>query len=146
MAFPAMSGDFSMPKITFYVKPGETGEFSKQQTLADNGYDVEIRDLSEETWTAALLRPYFDNRPVADWFDPHAQKILSGAIDPGAMHAQGALVAMSVDPDLIRTPLVKLAGRCGAGLTEAEWPAFLAGRAVSAPNPGVISEFSMQND
>jgi nitrogenase-associated protein len=125
-----MSEDFSMPKITFYVKPGETGEFPRQRALAEKGYDVEIRELGEEIWTPALLRPYFDTRPVADWFDPHARRILSGAIDPGAMHAQGALVAMSVDPDLIRTPLVKLAGRCGAGLTEAEWPAFLAGRAV----------------
>jgi nitrogenase-associated protein len=139
-------GDFSMQKITFYVKPGETGKFSQQRTLADNGYDIEIRELSDEIWTAALLRPFFNNKPVAEWFDPLAQKVLSGAVDPKAMHAQGALVAMSVDPDLIRTPLVKLAGRCGAGLTEAEWPAFLAGRAAPSPEPGVISEFHMQHD
>ncbi|MBB4198340.1 hypothetical protein CCR94_22700 [Rhodoblastus sphagnicola] len=130
-----------MQKITFYVKPGETSDFPCQQTLADNGYDIEIRDLAEEIWTSALLRPYFGNRPVADWFDPRAPKILSGAINPGAMHAQGALVAMTADPELIRTPLVKLAGRCGAGLTDAEWPAFLAGRSTQAPEPGVMSEF-----
>jgi len=135
-----------MQKITFYVKPGDTGDFSCPQTLADNGYDVEIRDLTSETWTSALLRPYFDNRPVADWFDPQASRVLSGAINPGAMHAQGALVAMTVDPDLIRTPLVKLAGRCGAGLTDAEWPIFLAGRGSSTSQPGVISEFWMDHD
>jgi ADP-ribosyl-[dinitrogen reductase] hydrolase len=135
-----------MTKITFYVKPGEIAEFAQKNTLAEKGYDIEIRDLAAETWTSALLRPYFDNKPVAEWFDPQAPQILSGAIDPKAMHAQGALVAMTADPDLIRGPLVKLAGRCGAGLTEAEWPDFLAGRHVSASHPGAISEFWMDHD
>jgi hypothetical protein len=83
---------------------------------------------------------------VADWFDPRAPQIRSGAVIPGAMHAQGALVAMSVDPNLIRTPLVKLDGRCGAGLTEAEWPEFLAGRAPSPAHLGAISEFWMDHE
>jgi ADP-ribosyl-[dinitrogen reductase] hydrolase len=135
-----------MTKITFYVKPGETGEFAQKNSLAEKGYDIEIRDLTAETWTSALLRPYFDNRPVADWFNPQAPQVLSGAIDPKAMHAQGALVAMTVDPNLIRGPLVKLAGRCGAGLTEAEWPEFLAGKRSSASHPGAISEFWMDHD
>lgn len=127
-----------MPKITFYVKPGETGEFSNQQTLADKGYDVEIHEIGEETWTPPLLRPYFANKPVAEWFNPRAPQILSGAIDPNAMHAQGALVAMTANPELIRTPLVKLDGHCGAGLTEEEWPEFLAGRRPPPPDHGAF--------
>jgi ADP-ribosyl-[dinitrogen reductase] hydrolase len=133
-----------MPKITFYVKPGETGDFP-HKTLADNGYDIEIRDLTAETWTSALLRPYFANKPVAEWFNPQAPRVLSGAIDPKAMHAQGALVAMTADPDLIRAPLVKLAGRCGADLTEAEWPDFLSGKNTSGSQSGAISEFWMDH-
>lgn len=141
-----MTGIAPMPKITFYVKPGENGEFAKKQDLADSGYEVEIRDLTEENWTAALLRPFFDNKPVSQWFNPQAPQILSGAIDPSVMHAQGALVAMSVDPGLIRGPLVKLAGRCGAGLTEQEWPDFLAGKHSFATGPDVITEFWMHHD
>ena len=75
---------------------------------------------------------------MAEWFNPQAPQILSGAINPNAMHAQGALVAMTVNPELIRTPLVKLDGNCGAGLTEEEWPDFLAGRRVSRPDHGGI--------
>jgi ADP-ribosyl-[dinitrogen reductase] hydrolase len=135
-----------MPKITFYLKPGQNGEFAQKQNLAESGYDIEIRDLTAETWTAALLRPFFDNKPVAEWFNPQAPQILSGEINPATMHAQGALVAMRVDPGLIRGPLVKLAGRCGADLTEAEWPKFLAGKPSYAEKPGVISEFWMHHD
>lgn len=135
-----------MPKITFYVKPGEDGEFAHQQNLVESGYEIEIRDLSAENWTAALLRPFFDNKPVPEWFNPQAPQILSGEINPLTMHAQGALVAMSVDPDLIRGPLVKLSGRCGAGLTAEEWPNFLAGKASFATGPSVITEFWMHHD
>jgi len=126
-----------MPKITFYVKPGETNEFH-HRSLAENGYDVEVRDLDAETWTPPLLRPYFANKPVAEWFNPQAPQILSGAIDPNTMHAQGALVAMTANPELIRTPLVKLDGHCGAGLTEEEWPDFLANKRLAPPDHGAI--------
>jgi nitrogenase-associated protein len=130
-----------MQKITFYVKPGENAEFIPE-ALVGQGYDIEIRDLSTETWTPALLRPYFSNKPVAEWFNPKAPQVLSGAIDPRSMHAQGALVAMTANPELIRTPLVKLAGRCGADLTEAEWPDFLAGKPQKPSDHGAIpSEF-----
>jgi len=135
-----------MPKITFYVKPGETGELSYKKTLADEGYDIEVRDIDEEIWTSALLRPFFGVKPVAEWFDPQAPKILSGAIDPQKMNAQGALVAMSADFGLIRTPLVKCAGRCAADLSEEEWPKFLAGKSIPLHEPDVISEFWMHGE
>jgi nitrogenase-associated protein len=134
-----------MPKITFYVKPGETRKFDCKR-LTEKGYDVVVRDLAEETWTSALLRPYFNEKPVAEWFDPNAPKIVSGAIDPSRMNAQGALVAMSADPDLIRTPLVNFAGRCAAGLSADEWPKFLSRRAVPCREPDVISEFWMHEE
>ncbi len=134
-----------MAKITFYVKPGKTGDFNDNNGLAEQGYEIDIRELSAEIWTPALLRPYFDNRPVSEWFDPQAPQVLSGAIDTKTIHAQGALVAMTVDPGLIRTPLIKLAGRCAADLSAAEWPAFLAGKSSPA-QAGAMSEFWMEND
>jgi len=135
-----------MQTITFYVKPRDAADIRSQKTLAEHGYALEIHDLAVETWTPALLRPYFGNKPVAEWFDPQSPRVLSGAVKPDAMHAQGALVAMSADHDLIRTPLVKLDGRCGAGLTDAEWPDFLAGKTAPAAHPGAMSEFWMHDD
>lgn len=135
-----------MPKITFYVKPGETSQFSYKQELADKGYEIEVRDIDEEIWTSALLRPFFDTRPVAEWFDPNAPKILSGDIDPRKMNAQGALVAMSADFALIRTPLVKCAGRCAADLSNEEWPKFLSRKSIPLHEPDVISEFWMHDE
>ncbi len=83
---------------------------------------------------------------MAEWFDPKAPKILSGDIDPRKMNAQGALVAMSADFALIRTPLVNCAGRCAADLSDEEWPRFLARKSIPLHEPDVISEFWMHDE
>ncbi len=116
-----------MAKIIFYEKPGCAENQRQKGLLAAAGYQVETRDLTAESWTPAGLRAYFAERPVAEWFDPQAPKILSGEIDPSRANPQAALVMMSVDPNLIRSPLLKFKGRCASGLDTAELEIFLAG-------------------
>ena len=117
-----------MTKVLFYEKAGCADAPRQKILLSQAGYDVETRDLLAQNWTPAGLRGYFANRPVADWFDPQAEQVLSGAVKPDNASAQHALVQMMLDPSLIRGPLVKLKGRCAAGMDEAEFQAFIEGR------------------
>lgn len=107
-----------MTKVVFYEKPGAEAARHKA-ILAAAGHDVETRDLTAEAWSAALLRPYFGETPVRDWFDAAAPRVLSGEVDPSRINPQAALTMMIVDPTLIRHPLVKAGGDCRAGIDEA---------------------------
>jgi nitrogenase-associated protein len=131
-----------MAKIIFYEKPGCAENQKQKLHLADAGYEIETRDLTAERWTPAGLRAFFANRPVAEWFDPRASKNLSGEIDPASMTPQSALVMMSIDPSLIRSPLLKFDGRCGSGLDAAELEFFLAcqKRQGASSRPGQAPE------
>jgi nitrogenase-associated protein len=117
-----------MKKIIFYEKPGCAENRKQKDQLVAAGYEIETRDLTAEHWTPAGLRAFFADKPVSDWFDPNAPKILSGEIDPFAANPQAALVMMSVDPNLIKSPLLKLNGRCASGLDAAELDHFLAAK------------------
>jgi nitrogenase-associated protein len=120
-----------MTKIVFYAKTGCAEAQKQKDFLAAAGYEIETRDLMAEHWTPAGLRGFFVEKPVSDWFDPRAQKILSGEIEPSKTNAQAALVMMSVDPNLIKSPLLKLNGHCASGLDAAELKTFL-GRVTQA--------------
>jgi nitrogenase-associated protein len=127
-----------MPKIIFYEKPGCAENQKQKLHLAAAGYEIETRDLTAQHWTPAGLRAFFADRPVAEWFDPRASKILSGEIDPASVNPQSALVMMSSDPSLIRSPLLKFDGRCASGLDAEELEFFLAcqKRQGASPRPG----------
>ena len=114
-----------MTKIIFYEKPGCAENQKQKNFLAAAGYEIETRDLTAEHWTPAGLRAYFAEKPVAEWFDPRANKITSGEINPATANPQSALVMMSVDPNLIKSPLLKFNGRCASGLDAAELEHFL---------------------
>ncbi|MGO9392144.1 hypothetical protein [Rhodoblastus sp.] len=123
-----------MTKIIFYEKPGCAENQKQKNFLAAAGYEIETRDLTAEHWTSAGLRAFFADKPVAEWFDPRAAKIISGEIDPASANPQAALVMMSVDPNLIRSPLLKYKGRCASGLGAAELEHFLSARGSPRPN------------
>jgi nitrogenase-associated protein len=118
-----------MAKIIFYEKPGCAENQKQKNYLVAAGYEIEARDLTAEHWTPAGLRAFFADKPVAEWFDPRAPQILSGEIDPKVANPQAALVMMSVNPSLIKSPLVMLDGRCGSGLDGAELEVFLGVKA-----------------
>jgi nitrogenase-associated protein len=115
-----------MTKIIFYEKIGCDDHLRQKGLLAEAGYEVEARSLTGQKWTPASLRGFFAERPVAEWFDRAAPKVLSGEIDPSRTSPQAALVMMSLDPGLIASPLIKLDGHCAAGLDAEGLKSFLA--------------------
>jgi nitrogenase-associated protein len=114
-----------MRKVVFYEKSGSAKDREQKAMLAAAGYEIDARDLTAEHWTPAGLRAFFAERPAPEWFDPDAPQVVSGEIDPARLTPQQALVMFSVDPSLIRSPLVKFNGRCASGLDAAELHQFL---------------------
>ncbi len=109
-----------MSKIVFYARPGAVGDVEQKAVLAAAGFEVDARDLIAQHWTSASLRAFFDDRPIVEWFDPAAPRVVSGEIDPGKLNAQEALVTLALDPRLINGPLVRFNGSCAAGLDTEE--------------------------
>lgn len=104
-----------MVKVVFYEKPGCGNNTRQKALLAASGHEVDARSLLTESWTAERLRPFFGERPVAEWFNPAAPKVKSGEVDPASFTAETALAAMVAEPILIRRPLMQVGEdhRCG---------------------------------
>ena len=99
-----------MATVVFYEKPG-CGNNTKQKIwLASSGHTVLAKNLLTENWNEDRLRPFLGDLPVAQWFNPNAPKIKSGAIDPSKLDSQTALNMMIVEPLLIRRPLMEVEG------------------------------------
>jgi nitrogenase-associated protein len=94
-------------RVVFYEKPGCLSNARQKAVLRMQGHTLEVRNLLLERWTRARLRPFFGQRPVAEWFNPSAPRITSGEIRPGELDAEAALDAMAADPLLIRRPLLE---------------------------------------
>lgn len=108
-----------MVDVVFYEKPGCRNNTRQKAWLAASGHAVEARNLLTEAWTAATLRPFFGDRPVAEWFNKAAPAVKSGAVDPVAFGEADALAAMIAAPLLIRRPLMAAAGETRAGFDPA---------------------------
>ncbi|MCA1971915.1 MAG: hypothetical protein LDL44_03685 [Caenispirillum sp.] len=108
-----------MVDVVFYEKPGCRNNTRQKAWLAASGHAVEARNLLTEAWTAATLRPFFGNTPVAEWFNKAAPAVKSGAVDPAAFGEADALAALLADPLLIRRPLMAAAGETRAGFDPA---------------------------
>ncbi len=100
-----------MEPIIFYEKPGCAGNARQKKALQDAGYQLEVRSILAEDWTAERLLAFFGKLPIAQWFNMSAPALKSGAIDPGALDRQQALAALLQDHLLIRRPLLVVAGR-----------------------------------
>ena len=108
-----------MAMVIFYEKPGCAGNARQKRLLTDAGHEVEPRDLLSEPWTAQSLRPFFGDRPVADWFNKAAPSVKSGEIDPGSFDEDSALRALIATPLLIRRPLMQVGERRETGFEPA---------------------------
>jgi nitrogenase-associated protein len=97
-----------MSTIVFYEKPGCSGNAQQKQLLIAAGHTVVTRDILSESWTAERLRPFFGDRPVAEWFNRNATRVKSGEIVPEAVGADAALALMVAEPLLIRRPLMEI--------------------------------------
>ncbi len=96
-----------MPELIFYEKPGCVGNRRQKKLLLNLGYQLVVRDLLSEVWTAEGLRPFFADRPVAQWFNDSAHQVKDGTIDIHALDEEQALQLMLAEPILIRRPLMQ---------------------------------------
>ena len=104
-----------MAKVIFYEKPGCIGNAQQQKLLLSSGHELDVRDMTAVAWTPEMLRRFFGNRPVADWFNQSSPRVKGGEINPDDMHEAEALSLFCSDPLLIRRPLLEVDGRCEAG-------------------------------
>jgi nitrogenase-associated protein len=105
--------------VQFWEKPGCAGNARQKARLAESGHEVHPRDLRAFPWTAASLRPFFGDRPVAAWFNRTSPRVKSGEVRPEALDEPAALALMLADPLLIRRPLMQVGERREAGFEPA---------------------------
>jgi nitrogenase-associated protein len=96
-----------MTELVFYEKPGCIGNLKQQKLLRNQGFDFTVRDLISEPWSAERLRPYFEDKPVAQWFNSTAPRVKSGELSINNLNEDEALTLMVEDPVLIRRPLLE---------------------------------------
>lgn len=104
-----------MADILFFEKPGCRNNTKQKTMLSASGHQVDARNLLAENWTADSLRPFFGDRPVAEWFNRAAPRVKSGEVDPASLDAEGAITLMLADPLLIRRPLMQVNDQRMAG-------------------------------
>jgi nitrogenase-associated protein len=104
-----------MSTVVFYEKPGCGNNTTQKLWLAASGHTVLAKNLLTEKWSESRLRPFFGDLPVAQWFNPSAPKIKSGAVDASKLDAQTALDMMIIEPLLIRRPLMEVDGVFSVG-------------------------------
>jgi len=97
-----------MSKIVFYEKPGCQNQARQKKELRAAGHELEVRDLLSSPWQAETLRPFFGDRPVAEWFNRAAPRVKSGEVVPETIDDASALALMIADPLLIRRPLMRV--------------------------------------
>jgi nitrogenase-associated protein len=97
-----------MVEVTFYEKPGCSGNARQKQLLAAAGHSIVARDLRGEAWTRVKLLAFFAGLPVSAWFNQNAPAVKSGAIIPEELDELAALALLIDNPLLIRRPLMQV--------------------------------------
>ena len=106
-----------MATVHFYEKPGCFNNTRQKQLLLQAGHLLVVYNLLEFPWAEnrSLLRAFFGNLPVADWFNRSAPAIKSGDVVPELLSERDAIEVMVADPLLIRRPLLEVEGRRRVG-------------------------------
>ncbi len=104
-----------MATVKFWEKPGCRGNARQKQILVASGHTLEVHNLLTETWTPELLRSFFGEKPVAEWFNPSHPQVKSGAVIPATLSAEAALTLMLSDPLFIVRPLLQVGDTRQAG-------------------------------
>lgn len=107
-----------MARVIFYQKLGCINNDKQKALLLAAGHKVEAHNLLKTPWSAAKLRLFFDNLPVASWFNRSAPRIKSGEIVPENLDESTALELMIADPLLIRRPLIQVGDFYQAGFDQ----------------------------
>jgi nitrogenase-associated protein len=122
-----------MACVIFYENPDCSENARQKALLVASGHTVEARDLTAEPWTVSSLRPYFAEKNIRDWFNPASSRLKKGDIDLDTITPQAALVAMILDPLLIRAPLMRIGDRCEAGFDPERVHGWIGLAPISAP-------------
>lgn len=96
-----------MTRLWFYEKPGCVGNRSQLALLRRLGHQAEVRNLLSQPWTPETLRPFFGDKPVAQWFNESAPAVKNGAIAIAKLSQRQALNLMLAEPLLIARPLLQ---------------------------------------
>ena len=123
-----------MATVHFYEKPGCVNNTRQKQLLLNAGYQLIVHNLLEQPWAEqkSLLRTFFGNLAVADWFNRSAPAVKNGLVVPEHLSEQQAIAAMVADPLLIRRPLLEVDGRRRAGFDSTVLESWLGVNAVEA--------------
>jgi len=97
-------------EVVFYEKSGCINNSKQKQWLAAAGHRLVVIDLLRHPWTPESLRPFFGEKPVAQWFNRTAPAVKRGEVDPDRMEAEDALRLMVRDPLLVKRPLLESGG------------------------------------
>jgi nitrogenase-associated protein len=113
-----------MADVWFYEKPGCINNDKQKSLLRRSGHQVIACNLLEEPWASEVLRRFFGELPVAEWFNRTAPAVKSGKVNPDAVNEAQALELMMGDPILIRRPLMRVGDDYRVGFDSqavAEW-------------------------
>ena len=125
-----------MATVDFYEKPGCVGNAKQKSLLQAVGHVVRVHNLLTEPWTPEQLRPFFGERPVAEWFNPTAPPITAGDVNPSTVSASEALALMVEQPILIRRPLLQVENHQAVGFDLIEVDAWIG----LAPNSDLTQD------
>ncbi|TBU98800.1 ArsC/Spx/MgsR family protein [Stutzerimonas kirkiae] len=124
-----------MSCIVFYEKPGCATNGLQKRLLRAAGLQLEVRDLLSEPWSRERLRPFFGERPVAEWFNLSAPAIKHGEVAPHTLDSEQALALMLAQPLLIRRPLLQYGEQRMVGFDPHELSRLLPGQDALARLP-----------
>ncbi len=108
-----------MATVTFYEKPGCSGNARQKKILEAGGHTVVARNLLSTPWTRLELLSYFDGLPVAEWFNRNSPAVKSGEIVPEECDEATAVALLQRHPLLIRRPLLEVDGERRVGFDAA---------------------------
>lgn len=92
--------------IRFYGKPGCLTNKRQIEVLQAVGLNVEHEDILSTAWTPAQLQLFFGDLPVAEWLNPAAPDVKSGAFNTADFTTAQLLQHLCANPILIRRPLM----------------------------------------
>ena len=97
-----------MPLIIFFEKPGCINNTKQKKILKAAGYSLIEKDILAEEWEPKILRRFFGDLPVSEWFNPSAPAVKNEEICIQTLKEAEALELMIENPILIRRPLMRM--------------------------------------
>jgi nitrogenase-associated protein len=114
-----------MAIVTFYEKPGCSGNAKQKKILEAAGHTVIARDLLGTPWTDEGLLAFLGALPIAQWFNRNSPAVKSGEIVPQDLARDQALALLRRHPLLIRRPLMEADGQRQVGFDAAAVDAWI---------------------